>query len=184
VLALAAAGAPGAVLAGCVGVAVYSDLLDGMLARRLGGATAALRHYDTAADVLFYLAVLAGAWARHPDALTPYRWPIAGLLGLEVACQALSLARFGRNTATHAWSCKAWSALLAAAFATLFALGRCGALLPAAVAFGYLAYLDVLLILWLAPRCPVDVPCAAHAWRLRRARPASNAPGDHPHGMA
>jgi hypothetical protein len=36
---------------------------------------------------------------------------------------------------------------------------------------GGLAYLDVLLILLLAPTAPVDVPSALHAWRARRAAP-------------
>jgi CDP-diacylglycerol--glycerol-3-phosphate 3-phosphatidyltransferase len=183
-LVLTGLGAPGEVLAGCLGLAVYCDVLDGVLARRLGVATATLRRYDCAADVLFYLAVLACAWARHPDVLAAYRWPVVGLLALEASCQALSLARFGRTTATHSWSCRAWSALLLAAFAALFGLGRVGALGPAAVAAGYVAYADVLLILLLAPRCPVDVPGAWHAWRLRQRARASPRAEDVPDGLA
>jgi CDP-diacylglycerol--glycerol-3-phosphate 3-phosphatidyltransferase len=179
-LVLTALGAPGEALAGCFGAGVYCDLLDGILARRLGVATAALRRYDCAADVLFYLAVLACAWVRHPDILAAYRWPVVGLLVLEASCQALSLARFRRTTATHAWSCKAWSVLLLAVFAPLLGRGEAGPLAPAAVAAGYVAYLDVLLILLLAPHCPVDVASAWHAWRLRP--PARR--GDKPDGMA
>jgi CDP-diacylglycerol--glycerol-3-phosphate 3-phosphatidyltransferase len=179
-LVLAVLGVRGEVLAACLGAGVYSDWLDGQLARRFGVATPALRRYDCAADVLFYLAVLAGAWVRYPDVLAAYRWPIAGLLGLEASCQVLSLARFRRTTSTHCWSCKVWSVLLWAAFALLFGFGEVGVLAQAAIAFGYVAYLDVLLILLLAPVCPVDVPSSWHAWRQRR---LAN-PGDRSHGRA
>ena len=45
-----------------------SDVYDGILARRWGTETAALRVADSAADTVFYLGVLSAVIARH--------WPV------------------------------------------------------------------------------------------------------------
>src|SRR5271170_3394511 len=39
-----------------------SDIYDGILARRFGVATPALRRYDSVADVIYYLFILAAAY--------------------------------------------------------------------------------------------------------------------------
>jgi CDP-diacylglycerol--glycerol-3-phosphate 3-phosphatidyltransferase len=166
VLAHASAGGP-AFLA-CLAAGFCSDVLDGVLARRLGVQSPALRRYDVVADVAFYLAVLWCACVRSPEVVLAYAWPLAGILLAEVACQALSLVRFGQSTATHAYLCKAWAVLLFASTALLLGFGVT-TLLAAMFVVGGLAYLDVLLILILAPTAPVDVPSALHAWRARRA---------------
>jgi phosphatidylglycerophosphate synthase len=48
------AGAPGVVFASVVLVAFVSDYFDGVIARRLGVASAELRHFDSRADLVFY----------------------------------------------------------------------------------------------------------------------------------
>ncbi len=166
---LACAGVEGAVFVACLTAGYLSDVFDGVLARRLRTVTPALRRCDSLADVVFYVAVLACVCVLHPDVAAAYGWFFAGFLAAEVACQAVSLARFRTTTATHAWLCKTWSVLLYASAALLFGLGEAGIVLWLAIGLGYLAYIDVLLILMLAPRSPVDVPSAIHAWRQRRA---------------
>jgi len=54
------AGATGVVFAGVVLVAFVSDYFDGVIARRLGVASAELRHFDSRADLVFYA---TAAWA-------------------------------------------------------------------------------------------------------------------------
>jgi CDP-diacylglycerol--glycerol-3-phosphate 3-phosphatidyltransferase len=165
---LAHAGAGGLAILFCLAAGFCSDVLDGVLARRLGVSSPALRRYDVVADTAFYLAVLWCACVRYPEVVLTYAWPVAGILLAEVACQAVSLVRFGQTTATHAYLCKAWAVLLFASAALLLGFGVT-TLLPAMFVVGGLAYLDVLLILLLAPTAPVDVPSTLHAWRARRA---------------
>jgi CDP-diacylglycerol--glycerol-3-phosphate 3-phosphatidyltransferase len=43
-------------------VRTLSDIFDGILARRLGVATARLRRYDSVTHVIYYLFILAVAW--------------------------------------------------------------------------------------------------------------------------
>jgi len=49
--------------------AFLSDVLDGMIARRLGVSTSRLRYADTWADITLYLAVLLSAWLTHKATL-------------------------------------------------------------------------------------------------------------------
>jgi CDP-diacylglycerol--glycerol-3-phosphate 3-phosphatidyltransferase len=165
---LAHAGAGGLAFLVCLSAGFCSDVLDGVLARRLGVQSPALRRYDVVADVAFYLAVLWCVCVLYPEVALAYAWPLAGILLAEVACQTISLVRFGQTTATHAYLCKAWAVLLFASTALLLGFGIAGLLLQVMFVVAGLAYLDVLLILLLAPTAPVDVPSALHAWRARR----------------
>ena len=163
---------PGAAWVAVLTAGLASDVYDGVLARRWGVATAALRRLDSAVDVGFYAAGLAAGWRLHPAAVGRWGWAIAGLLALEAAVQATSLVRWRAVQATHSWAAKAWGLALWAAFVALLGFGWAGAI-PVALAVGYAADVEVLAILILAPTPPVDVRSAMAAWRLRRvaARP-------------
>jgi CDP-diacylglycerol--glycerol-3-phosphate 3-phosphatidyltransferase len=180
IVVLAHAGVTGPLFAVLMVAAFLSDLFDGILARRLGVVTAALRRYDVVADVVFYLAVLWGVIVMQPEVAAAYAVPFGGILVLEGVCQGISLARFRQTTATHAWLCKAWAVLLCVASAALLGFGVAGPLLVATVAMGYVAYADVLLILVLSPVPPVDTPSAYHVWRSLRRAAADRAPSAGP----
>lgn len=155
-------------------VAFLSDWLDGVVARRLGVARPWLRRYDVIADLVFYLSALAAACVLEPALLGDYAVPIIGLLLLEVACQAVHLVRFRAAIATHAYLCKAWSVAIAVMMTVLLGWGEAARpLLVLAIVLGYVAYLDVFLILAVARRVPVDVISSYHVWRDERAAEAT-----------
>lgn len=160
----------------CLVLGVLSDIFDGVLARRLGVSSPALRRFDSAADVAFYLAVLWAVWAARPEVVADYAWGVGLLLALEAACQAVSLARSGRPPATHAYSAKLWGLLLFACFAAVLGFGAARGWMEAMIAVGCLADLEVIAIMLLAPPPAVDVPSVFHALRLRRARAAARPP--------
>jgi CDP-diacylglycerol--glycerol-3-phosphate 3-phosphatidyltransferase len=169
VLAVAHGSQSGAAFVACLTLAVLSDVLDGVLARRLGVSSPRLRRYDSAADVAFYLAALWAVWVVRPEVVADYAWGIGTLLALEVACQAVSLARSGRPPATHAYSAKAWGLCLFAAFVAVLGFGAAAGWMDAMIAVGCLADLEVLAIMLVAPPPAVDVPTVLHAVRRRRA---------------
>jgi CDP-diacylglycerol--glycerol-3-phosphate 3-phosphatidyltransferase len=158
----------GPAFVGCLTVGLLSDVLDGILARRLGVATAALRRLDSGADVVFYLAVLWSAAVVCPEMLRAYAPGFAALLGLEAVCQTVSFARAGRPPATHAYSAKVWGLFLFAAFVALLGFGQARGLMETTIAVGCLADLEVIAIMLVAPPPAIDVPSIFHAWRLRR----------------
>lgn len=175
VLILAFGQAPRWLFPWLVVVAFFSDWFDGIAARWLGVATPWLRRYDVVADLVFYLAALAAACWLESAWLGEYTVPILGLLGLEVTCQVVHWMRFRAMTATHAWSCKIWSVVMALALTVLLGWGPVARpLVVLTLILGYLAYLDVILILILARQVPVDVVSAYHVWRGNRQAPKAS----------
>jgi len=152
--------------------AFVSDVLDGVIARRLGIATPGLRRLDSAADSLFYLGAVGAAWHLHPMALTD-RWPALAALGaLELARYAFDLRKFGREASYHMWSSKLWGIALFAGFVSLLAFDTDGPAVSAAVWLGIVADTEGLLISACLPHWRSDVPTLWHARRIARAAAA------------
>jgi phosphatidylglycerophosphate synthase len=151
----------------CLSAACLSDILDGVLGRRLGVATPLLRRLDSAADSVFYAGATFAAWRLHPEALISRAWPLFGLAGLELGRYAFDLAKFGREASYHMWSSKAWGIALFAGFLSLLAFGSDNLAVDAAVWIGIVADVEGLAISAVLPRWRNDVPTLAHALRLR-----------------
>jgi CDP-diacylglycerol---glycerol-3-phosphate 3-phosphatidyltransferase len=151
---------PGGVLVVALTLAVLSDIFDGIIARRLGCATPALRQADSTADVVFWLCMLGVAIRRAPALFVGHMPVIAALLLAEAACQALCLARFRRPVATHTYFAKSWGLVLLGCFAAMF-------LSPSALAiwfaclYGIAVDMEIFVILLRAASYPVDVK----SWR-------------------
>ncbi len=153
-------------------VTFFSDWMDGVLARRWSTATEKLRRADSRADVAFYFVVAVSLLIWRAELLQPYHILIAGLIACEVLCQVLNYSRFGCGTATHAWLCKAWAVMLCPTTILVLSAdnfpGLASTALCLSLLWGFLAYLDVLLIIALLPYPAVDVPTAWHAWKQRQ----------------
>ena len=154
---------------------LLSDVFDGIVARRVGVSTVALRRLDSRVDLFFWLGALAAAAILDQPALRALAPGIVAVLALEAACQAASFARFRRAPCTHSFLSKLWGLCLGAGFAVLFASGRADAL-RVALAWGVLSQLDVLAIVLLLPAWQSDIPSAWHALRLRRGLPIRRHP--------
>lgn len=61
--------APGWAFVACLTVAFLSDIYDGVLARRFGVATPALRRFDSITDDIFYLSTTWAAWLIYPNVM-------------------------------------------------------------------------------------------------------------------
>src|SRR5262249_61514320 len=78
-----------AVLGTCVLIAFVTDIFDGVIARRLGIATAHLRRLDSAADSVFYLCALWAVWVLHPNIILDNALLLVLLAVLECTRYAL-----------------------------------------------------------------------------------------------
>jgi CDP-diacylglycerol--glycerol-3-phosphate 3-phosphatidyltransferase len=163
--------------------ALLSDLFDGMAARRLGSDTPLVRRYDSGTDVVFYLGILAAVAILRWDVVAHYQFLLLAVLGLEVACNLVSLAKNRTLPATHSYLAKGWAVLLALSFAVVLGWGEPFPLLDLTLAYGIVVDLEVLAIILLTPGPAVDVPTVVHAWRRRfppaegPACPPSTGPG-------
>ena len=84
-------------------IATLSDIYDGILARRFGVATPALRRYDSITDVIYYLFILALAWILCNAVITQNILLIALILISEIAVIIVCFARFKKYPATHSY---------------------------------------------------------------------------------
>jgi len=158
------AGAPAVLV--CL-VAFGSDYFDGVLARRWGVDTAAVRRFDSATDTVFFLCAAWAAWHLHADLLRPWVWMALAVVALEIARYALDLAKFRREAAYHAWSAKAWGLSLFAALIGLLGFGSAVPLVPLALGLGVIADVEGLAISLMLPAWTHDVKSVLHAVRVR-----------------
>jgi CDP-diacylglycerol--glycerol-3-phosphate 3-phosphatidyltransferase len=158
--------ASGWLLALIVVLAFASDVLDGVVARRAGAATVALRRADSLADTLFYLAVGWVMWRLYADALHPYRWVIIAVLIGEMLVYTAALVKFRRVASYHARSARASGIALVLAIVLLFAW-RSVALVPIALIVIGVSQLESIAITLLLRESRTDVPSAMVAWHSR-----------------
>jgi phosphatidylglycerophosphate synthase len=169
VVVLALAHPANALFALCLILALLSDYFDGVVARRLGIATANLRRLDSVADSIFYVAALFAAWHLHSELLVAYL-PILGVLVvLEIARYVLDFWKFGKEASYHMWSSKLWGISLFGGFFTLLVYEDAGWPVSLAIYVGLLADLEGLAISLVLSRWQTDVPTVFHAIRIRAA---------------
>jgi CDP-diacylglycerol--glycerol-3-phosphate 3-phosphatidyltransferase len=158
----------GWLLAGGIALALLSDVLDGLLARRWSIDTETLRRWDTRADTFFYACVFAVMLVCYPAAIQR-RWVLlAGLVTAEVVQHVFAAVRYGRHASYHSILSKIWGLLLAGATMALLGWGVDNWLLDLALFWGILCNVQGLAMTLLLPRWHRDVPTLFHAWRLRR----------------
>jgi CDP-diacylglycerol--glycerol-3-phosphate 3-phosphatidyltransferase len=172
---LACFGFSGPVLAAVVLAAFTSDVLDGVVARRMGVATPRLRHADTLVDTVFYAAAAVALRIAVPAAFAGLAWPVSLLVAVHVSRGTFELAKFGRLSAYHMWSSKALGIVIVFTMTSVFLTGRPNALVAVAL---WMAVINELEGFWTSAILPVwiaDVPSLVHA--LRRARLPQPQPG-------
>lgn len=155
---------------------MLSDIYDGVIARRLGIATAPLRVMDSRADAWFFLWVGAGAWFAAPEVVRTYWLPISVEIMLQAAAYSYDLIRYRRITSLHAYSAKIWGVTLYLAAVGLLAL-HSGVLIWLAFAAGLASAADAMAIKLILPGWQHDILSFRHALFLRHASEA-NAAGE------
>jgi CDP-diacylglycerol--glycerol-3-phosphate 3-phosphatidyltransferase len=158
------------VLVACLVLGVLSDIFDGVIARRLGVVTPAMRRLDSGTDVLFFLSAAWCLCRLHPEIVRQHVWGLAALLALEAICNLTSLARFRRLPATHSYLAKFWGLCLLAAFVAGIGFGYGGWVMKGTIAVGVLADIEIIAIMLVSPTAPVDVPTLWHACQRRKLR--------------
>ncbi|HEV2333600.1 MAG TPA: CDP-alcohol phosphatidyltransferase family protein [Gammaproteobacteria bacterium] len=151
----------------CLVLALLSDFFDGIVARRLGVATAGLRRLDSFADTVFCGSAALAVWMLHPEVIRERRLILAALVALEVARYALDLLKFRREASYHMWSAKLWALVLFLAFFVVLVEGGGGVWVGAAILLGIGSDLEGIVISLLLPTWQHDVPSLVHAWRIR-----------------
>jgi CDP-diacylglycerol--glycerol-3-phosphate 3-phosphatidyltransferase len=163
---LACFGFPGPLLAGILVAAFLTDVFDGIVARRMGLATAGLRHADTLVDTAFYIAAAAAMRVAVVDVFADAGVPLVLLIAIHVSRATFELAKYGRIASYHMWSSKALGLLLVAALTTVFVTARPSLLVTTALWAAIANEIEGFVISSLLPEWRADVPSILHARRL------------------
>ncbi|HVD91284.1 MAG TPA: CDP-alcohol phosphatidyltransferase family protein [Vicinamibacterales bacterium] len=161
---LACFGWPGSILAGVLVAGFLSDVFDGMIARRMGTATASLRYADTLVDTAFYTAAAAALAIAVPGAFEASWLPLVALVTIHVSRATFELTKYGRIASYHMWSSKAFGLLLVVALTYGFITGP-NPLVAWAVWWGILNELEGFATSAILPAWVPDVPSVLHAYR-------------------
>lgn len=134
-----------------------SDIYDGILARRYGVATPALRRYDSVTDVIYYLFILAAAFLLCKTVISQNWLLIVLILLSEAGCILVSYVRFGKYPATHSYLAKFYGLCLLAALIALLVFNASGWVLIALTIVALTANLEIIAIHFVMNTPPVDV---------------------------
>jgi CDP-diacylglycerol---glycerol-3-phosphate 3-phosphatidyltransferase len=134
-----------------------SDIYDGILARRFGVATPALRRYDSVADVIYYLFILAVAWRLCQPVIRQSWFLISLILVSEAACILVSYLRFGKYPATHSYLAKFYGLCLLAALIALLVWNASSGVVIALTVVALAANLEIIAIHLIMNSPPMDV---------------------------
>ena len=143
-----------------------SDIFDGILARRFGVATPALRRYDSIADVVYYLFIL-GATLVLCRSVVERTWLwIAFMVASEALAILVCFIKFRKYPATHSYLAKTYGVCLLCGLIALlvFSAGDWAVVCLAIVALA--ANVEIIAMHLLADKVPVDVKSV---WVILRA---------------
>ncbi len=138
-------------------VGTLSDILDGILARRLGVATLELRRYDSVTDGVYYLFLLATLWILCRPVVIRNVGAILLLLVSEVAVIAISLGRFGKYPATHSYLAKFYGLCICVSLVALLVYDASSWAIVSLVVVAVVTNVEIIAIHLLVDSAPVDV---------------------------
>lgn len=145
-----------------------SDVLDGIIARKQGVASASLRRMDSQTDMVFWLSIGFATWILYPDLISNNLFQVRLILGLEITCYLVSILKFKKESASHAFLSKLWGLTLLIAFTSMIGFEYAGIPFYISLVIGFIAHIDRFLITLLLPTWTHDVPSAYHAYLIRK----------------
>ncbi|WP_312322089.1 CDP-alcohol phosphatidyltransferase family protein [Soonwooa sp.] len=149
---------------------LFSDIFDGIIARKAGVASEKLRRLDSQTDLVFWLSIGVATYLLFPELIQQNKVPIILIFIMEALCYIISFAKFGKETCTHAFLSKMWGLSLLLAFTSLLGFEYAGWAFTTGVVLGLISHLDVILIILILPKWQHDIPSCYHAWQIRQGK--------------
>ncbi|OKH19826.1 CDP-diacylglycerol--glycerol-3-phosphate 3-phosphatidyltransferase [[Limnothrix rosea] IAM M-220] len=148
-------------------LAVLSDIFDGIIARRLGVSTTALRQADSWADISLYLCIAISAWLVYPEVLVAFKIPLLSAIAIQLCLFTVSLIKFKKMPSFHTYTAKAWGLALLIATIALFGFNYAETLWLA-IALCWLNTVEEILMTLVLPVWQCDILSLFHALQLRK----------------
>ncbi len=143
---------------------VFTEWLDGFLARRFHLESAVGARLDTFADVVFYACLLVAVIALRPGLILEQELWILVAVGSYIVSWLFSIIKFGRFPSYHTWAAKgSWVMVGVGTICSLAELGNWPFQL--AMISVLLTNLEASCITLALRESQVDVPTLWHAYR-------------------
>ncbi|WP_316765404.1 CDP-alcohol phosphatidyltransferase family protein [Pedobacter frigiditerrae] len=147
---------------------LFSDIFDGIIARKMKIDTEKMRRLDSQTDLIFWLSIAFSCYLIYP-ALIKENWiGVIAVVAMEAMCYMVSLIKFGKETCTHAFVSKMWGLTLLATFTCLLGFAYGGWMMKTCIVLGLISQLDVILIILFLPKWKHDIPSFYHAILIRK----------------
>jgi CDP-diacylglycerol--glycerol-3-phosphate 3-phosphatidyltransferase len=150
---------------------LLTDIFDGIIARKTGVSSEKLRRLDSQTDMIFWLSLGFAAYFLNPNLIKNEWIGVIIILGMEALCYMVSWLKFGKETCTHAFLSKMWGLSLLITLTYLIGFQQAGWAFYLTVVLGFVAHIDVILIILILPKWQYDVPSSYHAWKIRKRKP-------------
>ncbi|MFY1047389.1 CDP-alcohol phosphatidyltransferase family protein [Chryseobacterium sp. GP-SGM7] len=148
-------------------IGLFTDIFDGIIARKVGVSSEKLRRLDSQVDLVFWLSLGFSAYFLNPNLINEEWMSILLIFIMEALCYIVSWIKFRKETCTHAWLSKLWGLSLLLAFTFLIGFQKTGWAFDLTITLGFISHLDVILIILILPKWQYDVPSFYHAWKIR-----------------
>ena len=149
---------------------LFTDIFDGIIARKTGVSSEKLRRLDSQTDLIFWLSLGFTSYLLNPELISSEWKSILLIFIMEALCYIISIWKFGKETCTHAFLAKMWGLSLLLAFTYLIGFQEAGWAFDLAIILGLISHLDVILIIVFLPQWQYDVPSCYHALKIRKGK--------------
>jgi phosphatidylglycerophosphate synthase len=149
---------------------LISDILDGIIARKLNISTQKLRRMDSSVDQIFWLCCLLSAFLISKNFFQDHSIKLLILLSVEALTYLVSFIRFKKEVATHAISSKLWTLTIMSSLIQVILSGNSLMLFNICFWLGIVSRLEIIAILLIIKNWTNDVPSIYHAILLRQGK--------------
>lgn len=147
-------------------VASISDLLDGVIARRLKIVTSKLRILDSYADIALYSSLLISIWLTNKTNIQSLLLPFWLVILLQLINWGASLIKFGKLTSYHSYLAKIRAFALFIAVIALFQFQETR-FFWLSIIFATASHIEGIIITFLLPCWHHDVWTISEAIKIR-----------------
>ena len=151
----------------CLILALFTDMADGFLARKLRQTSELGAKLDSWADFATYPTLPLCAWWLRPDVIREETYFLVAGISFYIASIVFGFLKFRRLNPYHTWGGKVAAILLGAAALVIFAGGP-GWPLRIVMPVVVLSGLEEMAITAMLSVCRADVPSLWHALQIRK----------------
>ncbi len=149
-----------------LGMMLISDLLDGIIARRIDHTTERGSRLDSYGDILTYLSTPLAVWWLWPDIVKEELYYIIAAVIIYIVPAIFSFLKFGQLASYHTWITKIAAVLMSVGVVMLLGFDN-NLLFHAAVYFLVLVMVENIAITLILPKQKSDIYTLWHAWKER-----------------